>query len=640
MLFAALAWLGYRGWRVYALARALEQDAREIRQAAAIGSPLERIAALRPALAQARGDAAALRAEAGFALPLARHLGWAPVYGADLAAAAPLLDAAADLTVAADEALQALAPIAAARAPAEPLGVALATHLAAERPRLEAASQALGRASANLSGLRLDQLSPTLREQLTPLMALLGPARDGLDLALALPDLLGASGQRRYLLIAQNPDELRPTGGLITAAGTLTVERGRLVGFAIGDSSAVDDLANHPYPDPPAPIARYLGVDLWVFRDSNWSPDFPTAARKAAAFYQLGRGGEIDGVLAVTPAALRTLLAATGPIQVAGAREPITADTIIPYMRNSLLFAASGGGGAQAQPWWRARKDFLAPLAQAIIARLSAEPASLSMPAILDAARRMLDDRDLQISLNNPAAAALLARRGWDGALRPGSADFLMLVSANLGYNKVTPNVAVAAAYTVDLSDPAAPLAELTVLHTHRLAGPAACDQRSGFDDIIRIQRYEEMMSGCEWDYLRAVVPGDSELIAGFGPPVPPEWLLTGAEVDQAAELSAGDAGTAEIGALVVVPPGEKRRTFFRYRLPAAVLYRDARGYHYRLRLQRQPGAAAVPLDVTLRLPGGAALLDSSVAPAPGGGAPTFKLILDRDQVLDVTFGG
>ena len=51
--------------------------------------------------------------------------------------------------------------------------------------------------------------------------------RDGLELAQALPSLLGADKPAEYLLLAQNPDELRATGGFIGAVGVLTLDQGR-----------------------------------------------------------------------------------------------------------------------------------------------------------------------------------------------------------------------------------------------------------------------------------------------------------------------------------------------------------------------------------------------------------------------------
>ena len=58
-----------------------------------------------------------------------------------------------------------------------------------------------------------------------------------------LPDLLGANKPVTYLLVPQNEKELRSSGGLLTAWGLLTVDKGEIV----GDISTVDmwDLENY-----------------------------------------------------------------------------------------------------------------------------------------------------------------------------------------------------------------------------------------------------------------------------------------------------------------------------------------------------------------------------------------------------------
>ena len=56
------------------------------------------------------------------------------------------------------------------------------------------------------------------------------------------------------------------------------------------------------------PMRDYMGIDLWVFRDSNWSPDFPVAARQAISLYTQTRGGTIDGVVALNQQVVEALL--------------------------------------------------------------------------------------------------------------------------------------------------------------------------------------------------------------------------------------------------------------------------------------------------------------------------------------------
>jgi hypothetical protein len=65
----------------------------------------------------------------------------------------------------------------------------------------------------------------TARRRLNAAGAQLDAAARGLD---ALRTFLGARGSRRYLVLSQNPDEPRPTGGFIGTYGVLVAREGRL----------------------------------------------------------------------------------------------------------------------------------------------------------------------------------------------------------------------------------------------------------------------------------------------------------------------------------------------------------------------------------------------------------------------------
>jgi hypothetical protein len=78
-----------------------------------------------------------------------------------------------------------------------------------------------------------------------------------------------------------------------------------------------------------------------------------------------------------------------------------------------------------------------------------------------------------------------------------------------------------------------------------------------------------------------------------------------------------------------------------RYRLPAAVITRDAQGWHYRLRIQKQAGTGAVPFAINLWLPPGATLVGAFPLPAARtGGSLHFAGRLSEDQTITITFQG
>jgi hypothetical protein len=67
----------------------------------------------------------------------------------------------------------------------------------------------------------------------------------------------------------------------------------------------------------------------------------------------------------------------------------------------------------------------------------------------------------------------------------------------------------------------------------------------------------------------------------------------------------------------------------FDYQLPLWVLERDAEGLiHYRLRVQKQPGTEAVPLQLEVILPPDAELVEAMPA---GVAAVTTNLRVDRE---------
>jgi hypothetical protein len=588
------------------------------------------LATLGPLLGKLRMDVAGVRAAAEPLLPLSPRLSRVPVYGPDLASAAPLLRFAGDLSAAADLAFQAFAPVLLDRGAGVAKDLSLAERLAQARPQLEQARTALARADDDLGRIRMDALSLGLRNALQPIANALPELRDGLDFAVMLPGLLGADGRREYLLLAQNSDELRPTGGFISGAGVLAFDRGRLADFSIGDSVAVDTFfAGRPYPNPPEPLLRYMDIPLWVFRDTNWSPDFPTSARAALDLYRIGQSRELQNVVAFDPAFAQMLLAVTGPLAVEGQPAPISAENVVQELRSPTGLPGDAG-----------REEFKRRLARALLAKFETDGAQLNMQALSRTLRRALDERHLLLYVADPAATELFAARGWDGAIDPGSADYLMVVDSNVGYNKVNANIQTAISYTLDLRDPRAPLADLTVAHANRAAGPAGCRQW-GVDPAIADsrQQYDEWMNRCFYDYMRVLIPDGSQYVVAQTQPTPAEWLMSGVADNGAVTVSEGEVGADVLSTFLVVPRGATRATHLRYRLPESTLTEDARGWHYQLKLQKQAGTDAVPVTVQLQLPPGVSLVDAAPTPTTrDDDILTFSMRLDIDQAIDVRF--
>jgi len=152
-------------------------------------------------------------------------------------------------------------------------------------------------------------------DRLRDVLGTAAPEMDAIaNAAKLLPAMLGADGPRDYLLAAQNPAELRATGGLIGAIALVHADQGAVTlvkqsaGTSIGPWTA-------PIADVPSATQGLYGPLVGRYlQDANLTPDFPLAAATASWMWTTTNGGKVDGVIAVDPVVLSGLLTATGPV--------------------------------------------------------------------------------------------------------------------------------------------------------------------------------------------------------------------------------------------------------------------------------------------------------------------------------------
>jgi hypothetical protein len=583
-----------------------------------------------------RDDLVTLRRQAGGLVQLAPALGWLPKFGGELRAAPHLLVVADGLTEAGTLGCDALEPaLAAFGGGSEDNDFSLermAALLAEKQPDLEQALAAVERAQDAWAQVDVSSLSPwvagktALLEQGLPLL------RAGLSAATIAPDLLGMDEPRTYLVLALNEDELRASGGFITGVSEVRLEAGQLVTMTFRDSYVVDDFSQ-PYPAPPEPIRRYMGIDLWVFRDSNWSPDFPTAARQAISLYRPGYPVSVDGVIGLDQRAIQGLVSAIGPLMIEGESEPVTGDTIIAYIRRAF----TPESGHADEEWWEQRKSFMGLIAGAAWERV--QGGQVDWIALARMLPRLLEEKHLLVYLGHPDAAALLAEQGWNGALSASSEsegvqDFLMVLDTNMGYNKTNRRVRETITYQVDLRQPAPP-ATLTLVYTHTSTADYPCQQ-----DIEYEPDYERLMNLCYWGYLRIYIPQGSHFRSATRIPVPAESLLTGEGTSGEVDVWQAEEGPwTTLGVLGVLPPSTSQKRYFFWTLPQDVVQWEGDEGRYSLWVQKQPGTVGHPLTVQVRLPEENVLVDAAPQPTAATGEwVIYRTTLERDREFSLHF--
>lgn len=507
--------------------------------------------------------------------PVMRRVGWMPLLGADLRALPEAIELAQHGTAAGVTACTMMQPVVATD-PGPQRVAALATTLSKSSEQLAGLQDQLAAAERAYSALEpLIDRSPRLapyKPQLTALGARLPTVLEGLQsVAQIAPDadwLLGVESPRRYLLVVQNPLELRPTGGFIGLACVVRVINAQPSVEECRPSEAYTTPAALDMPMP-FPYSRYLRLGQYYLRDANWSPDFPSTARTIQKFWALNRQAQVDGVIAVDPYALAPLLNVTGPLTLEDGTQ-ISAEQVM-----DVSLARYYDGSVYRN------KSLVAQMLPALLDRLRAVDVA-QLPQLAEAVRISLNEQHILVALNQPKLAATLDSRGWSGALPERNGDVVRVVDADVGYGAVNAFVERLTQYDVALDDTGVPsTAILTLTYTNRYSpwaeAPTAYAVNGYCTDSYTLQSTRQL--GCYANFLRVYVPLGSQLINVTG-------LEETLGVDQ-------EHGRTVFGGYLRVNAGEQKTVQFHYKLPAV-----APGT---LVIEKQPGTLNNPIMVAAR---------------------------------------
>ena len=650
VVIVGLGWVKYRRVRTCAESTLVGLSAlQELAPSGSVEPPDLDLAEIGVQLRGLGDGLACLRAEGGEFLALAPLLGWLPKVGNDAASAPDLLEMAEALVNSGVLVSDAMAPLVermGERGSTEQTGGEDSLDLAQAVLALEEAQPALASAEAELDRawelqLELEDqaLSPRLERVLDLTGRYLPLLRTGVRAAQLAPRLMGADGPRRYLILAQNDDERRPTGGWISGLGLVTVQQGRVADVSFSDSWAVDNL-QVPHEIPPESMFRTLWAEIWLFRDANWSPDFPSSAQVAESILQRDQGVTVDGVIAVNQHALQLLVGALAPLDVESSDEPVSASNVLTFVRDAWAEPEAGGTPAGGWGEWEThRKDFMSDLVDAVLRKVQDQREAVDLSQLARSLWQGLQERHILVYLHDEEAGALLASQRWDGGIVTAPGDYLQVVDANVGFNKVDPNVERAIVYQVDLTDPAQPRGQVSVLYQNQ----SSPEEGPCIQEVVWEPSYVDRMEGCYWDYVRFYVPQGSRLDEAERETLPAGSLLSRNHFapleDAGPKVEPEEGDKSAFGLFFDLAPGQEREVRLAWQLPAETVQSTDGKWRYRLLVQKQSGSLAIPLRVEITLPPGSRIVATSPEPVSvQKNVLIFELQLDEDQIIEVLF--
>ena len=356
-----------------------------------------------------------------------------PLVGPNLELARTAAGTGADLNLAAADLSESVDQDALRRAEG---GIDLAVLAAMDDPVSRAGSE-IDRATTRLDEADSPWLLPPVRnrfEEFRDELAATARSTELADLAVQrAPDLLGASGPRRYLLLLGNPAEARDLGGHIGNWAEIVAADGTLSLVDVGSPYELFSPSTVPAPTltPGAYPQSLVEMRPQVF-PQNWgaTADFPTVARLAAELYPQARpGAPIDGVIYADPAAFAALLRITGPVAVPGTQTTLTPDNAVQFLTKDQFGVIPTDRPGLRHPRRRhpQRRERVHP------GQAPRPDGSWPTPS-----GRWCDQGRLQFASLRPEDAPLLDAVGLQGKVeRPGEGDLLAVLTRNANPSKV-----------------------------------------------------------------------------------------------------------------------------------------------------------------------------------------------------------
>lgn len=430
-----------------------------------------------------------------------------------------------------------------------------------------------------------------------------------------LTAMLGLDGQRNYLILSQNSDELRPSGGYISTWGWLNVSNGRIQRYGYSATTTTS-----PRP-PSASFINQVNLPDWWLRyeepiyaawDGSWYVDYPKTAQMALDYYEAGGNPHtpVHGVFAIDIVGFEYLLQAIGEVPVPGYDVVVTPNNF----RQLVYDIRSTGAFVRGTP----HKDFVAAIYEAIFAEWQAirqEDSAMLLGNLLTA----MQEKHIMLYFVDPELNRSVNLLGWSGRQEPAlEHDYLLVADANRGGNKSNRSIFRDITYDVGIQEDGAVESNLSVNYSY----PAAVGD---LDPAVSPEFHGPLVY---YNQMQVHVPDGA--------------ILQGTENITGRVLTLDEEAHTLFTTRFFLDYDETYRVQYNYTTPDIV---ETLGSYqrYRLRLQKQPGTIADTASVQVRLPNSVQIIRAEPRPDAQYNLRNeqvldFSLTLETDEWVEVVF--
>jgi hypothetical protein len=377
--------------------------------------------------------------------------------------------------------------------------------------------------------------------------------------------VLGGNDFKRYMVVFQNNNELRPTGGFVGSFAIIDVQRGNIQNIDVPSGGSYDLQGQlDAYVKPPLPLQLVNG--RWEFQDSNWFPDFPASAQKMAWFYEHSRGATVDGVIAVNASVFEDLLKILGAVSSEKHNLELTSENAIADLQYQV---EKNYNKDENKP-----KEVIGELMTDIFNKMS-KLSPMDMVKVLTIFHTAFKDKEAQAFFFDRSLEKTIREFGWSGEINSinDGQDYLSVINSNMQGQKSDAKIKQNIKQEVFVQKDGSIINKIIINKRHTgVAGEI-------FSGVANIS------------YLRLYVPAGSQLLEAGGfeyPPeeafhVPEDWYqddlhISQFETEVGVDMKNGtrivnEFGKTSFGNWMITYPGNESEVYFIYKLPFKISY-------------------------------------------------------------------
>ena len=417
------------------------------------------------------------------------------------------------------------------------------------------------------------------------------------DFSDSLLSILGSNGQKRYAVLFQNNNELRPSGGFIGSLAFVDVVNGKIENIEIPKGGAYD-FQGYLTEQIIAPKPLQILNSRWEMQDANWYADWPTSAKKVSWFIEKSGHSSVDGVIAMQATTLVKLLEILGPIDFEEYGVVLDSNNVIDEMQYAVELDYDK---EENQP-----KKYVAELVPRVLDKILSSKGS-ELIELLSLVKSEIKEKNILLYFRDDKINQQFIDRGWEPIILDSDIDYLSVIHANIGGGKTDGVIAQTYNQEITISEDGTAIAKLSIIRRHE-----------GDKDNI-FEKFNNV------DYVRVYAPKGSELISFEGVKPPPssmyeqpedyyvkDYELESIEGKVIIDEKSGTRITQEFGKTVFgnwlqVDPQNTLFVKVKYKLPFKIrpfdIFSPDIKSGYSLVMQKQAGARAIPYSISLKYP-------------------------------------